>query len=321
MYDRILVPLDGSPFAEQVLPLAAALARRSGMTLELVQVQRSHPVGYVQDTMLAALGIDAREREASAAYLDGVARRLSEDAGLVVRPTLLDAATPAEGICREAERTGATLLAMTTHGRTGLLRTVRGSVADGVLRHATLPVLLWRPGDPPPAPPTSPEHILATLDGSTWAETVLPVAAAIADAVGARLTLLRVVANVSAVAPAPVATIGGVPFAGLDYVPPVLDPHATRRAVDRAHGYLVHVADRIHADHPRLVVGTHALADDDAARTILRMLPEVHADVVAMSTHGRGTSRLIVGSTVDRVLRGRTGATLLVRPSLPVPRG
>ena len=321
MYDRIIVPLDGSPFAEQVLSLAAAIARRTGMALELVKVHHARPVGYAQDTMLAALDLDARDLELSAGYLARIARELGEGTGLAVRTSVLEDASPPVAICNEAERVGATLIAMATHGRTGLLRTVRGSVADGVLRHTTAPVLLWRVSEPPQPVPAAPAHVLVALDGSTWAEMVVPTAAVLARVLGARLSLVRVVAHVAAVLPAPVATIGDVPFAGPGWLPPEIDRAATQRAVERARGYLHHVVDRIHAEHPGLVVGVHAVADDDAAATILRLTSEVHADVVAMTTHARGASRFIVGSTVDKVLRGRAGVTLLVRPTAPTPRG
>jgi nucleotide-binding universal stress UspA family protein len=69
------------------------------------------------------------------------------------------------------------------------------------------------------------------------------------------------------------------------------------------------------------VVGAHAVADDHVAATILRTAEDVHADLVALTTHARGSSRLVIGSTADEVLRGRTGATLVVRPTLPLARG
>ena len=322
MYDTIVVPMDGSPFAEQVLPLAATLARKCGMALELVKVHRTHGPGYGQDTMLAALELEGRDRALSGEYLQRTAARLADGDGIRVTRRVLDDPSPvAEAICGEAARVGASIIAMTTHGRTGLLRTVRGSVADGVLKHTTLPVLLWRPApDAPSAPATVPTHVLVALDGSTWAEMVLPAAAALASVVGARLTLLKVVARVIAMVPATAAMLGELPFVGAGTAAPMIDDDATRRAVERARGYVEHVLERVRLEHPELVVAGQVLTDDHASDAILRMARDLGADLVAMTTHGRGTSRLVLGSTVDRVLSGRTGAMLVVRPTLPIPR-
>ena len=318
MYDTILVPLDGSPFAEQVLPLAATIARRAGMCLDLVKVHRSHPVGYAQDTMLAALDVDGRSRALSGAYLERVAERIDEKLHVVRR--LVDDPSPVpEVICGEAARGGAAMIAMTTHGRTGLLRMLRGSVADGVLRHATVPVLLWRASDEPVRPIVAPTHVLVALDGSTWAEMVLPAAAALASTLGARLTLLEVVASIPAIIPELVPVPAEVPYVGPGYTAAMVDVEATRRAVERAQAYVSHVVERVRSEHPELNVGCRVLNEDHAAPAIVRMARDIGADLVAMSTHGRGASRLVVGSTVDGVLDRQSGALLLVRPTVPVP--
>ena len=322
MYDTILVPLDGSPFAEQVLPLAATIARRAGMCLDLVKVHRSHPVGYAQDTMLAALDVEGRSRALAGAYLERVAERI-DDRLHVVRRLVDDPSPVPEVICGEAARGAAAMIAMTTHGRTGLLRLLRGSVADGVLRHATVPVLLWRSSDePPPAPTGPPTHVLVALDGSTWAEMVLPAAAALARTLGARLTLLEVVANIPAIVPELVPVPAEVPYVGAGYTTAAMvDREATRRAVERAQAYVGHVMARVRSEHPDLVVSCHVLNEDHPAPAIVRMAHDIGADLIAMSTHGRGASRLVVGSTVDGVLDRQSGALLLVRPTVPVPRG
>jgi nucleotide-binding universal stress UspA family protein len=320
MHDTILVPLDGSPFAEQVLPLAATVARRSGLTLELVKAHRPRPVGYAQDTMLQALDVTARERAFASEYLRRTAHRVGESADIrVVTRSIFDPAPTAEAICAEAERVNAAMIAMTTHGRTGLLRMVRGSVADGVLRHATIPVLLLRSGDESP-PATAPRHVLVALDGSTWAEMVLPAATALASALEARVTLLEVVANVQAVVPEAIPVPAEVPYGGAGYTMLVVDEPATRRAIERATGYVGRMVERVRRAHPQLLVAGRVENDDHAAPAIVKVAAEVGADLVAMATHGRGSSRLLVGSTVDGVLGHRVGATLLVRPTTPMPR-
>jgi nucleotide-binding universal stress UspA family protein len=144
---RILVPLDGSPLAEQALPLASWLAQRAGATLILLQ-----SIGWAKAAIAdypqffaAGLGADRlleQAEENARAYLVQVGRRL-EAQGLTVQvETRLDPA--AEAILSGALEAQADLIVMNTHGRGGLGRWVYGSVADRVMRQATLPVLLVR---------------------------------------------------------------------------------------------------------------------------------------------------------------------------------
>lgn len=322
MYDRIIVPLDGSPFAEQALPLAATIARRAGGVLTLVRVHVPPPApGPGQDASLASFDLDAADRASTGEYLQRMAAHTGEGAALRTGTTLVDASTPAEAICREAAETGAAMIVMSTHGRTGVRRALLGSVADGVLRRATVPVLLWHPADVPSPEVPALEHVLVALDGSTWAEQAVPPAAALAEALGARLTLARVVAHVVRPVATELAAISATPYAGVTYVPPEVDYEATMRELERSRGYLAKLAERVRASHRALPVGVQAVTGEDPGAVVARLAGEVHADVVALATHGRGASRLVVGSTVDHVLRARRGATLVVRPSLPDARG
>jgi nucleotide-binding universal stress UspA family protein len=151
MYKRIVVTLDGSELAERVLPHALSLARCYGSTVELVRAY-SPPASVLSASAATALPgtgplvdpgptIEAGERDADA-YLDDVASQLAAE-GIAVEHRRLDG--PAgESIVAEARRIGADLIAMTTHGRSGLGRVVMGSVADEVVRTAPCPVLLVR---------------------------------------------------------------------------------------------------------------------------------------------------------------------------------
>jgi nucleotide-binding universal stress UspA family protein len=151
-YQRILVPLDGSPEAETVLPHARSMARRFGATLELVRAYAP------TTTLIAAAAASAMPgggplvdtaaymtagREEAETYLEQVDRRLRRQ-GLKVEHRQLDG-SPGESIVAEAERSGADMIAMSTHARAGLDRLVHGSVASYVSHHASCPVLLVRP--------------------------------------------------------------------------------------------------------------------------------------------------------------------------------
>ena len=141
----ILVPLDGSAFAEQALPLAQQLAQASNATLVLVAAVP--PIG---DMGLALAGVepmwmladsyatDDREKD----YLNNIAQRVRATGITVHTCCMWDA--PAQAILRTSTEEGADLVVMTTHGRTGVQRLWLGSVAHKVLHAADVPVLLVR---------------------------------------------------------------------------------------------------------------------------------------------------------------------------------
>jgi nucleotide-binding universal stress UspA family protein len=147
-YRTIMVPLDGSRFAEQALDEAQVLAAQFNATLLLVSVVP--PFDYVENTVETAaipLWVDNAEDEPAASmvrYLSGVAQRL-QDKGLKVQPEVVPG-NPAEEILRRSEAGKADLVVMASHGRTGLQRLWLGSVAMKVVHAAKTPVLLVRVG-------------------------------------------------------------------------------------------------------------------------------------------------------------------------------
>jgi len=147
MYERILTALDGSELAERILPHVEALALKFGASVVLVRAvpvmeqtvraQAGLAAGYVDPTPV----IEADRREA-AQYLERIAERLIGGGLAVVWKQPEGSA--AEAILEHARGSSADLIALTTHGRSGLGRVVFGSVADDVLRRAPCPVLLVR---------------------------------------------------------------------------------------------------------------------------------------------------------------------------------
>lgn len=155
MVERILVALDGSELAEQVLPLVEELALKLGARVELMRAVTSDvqafretlPTGTSYQNPELALDVAAQRVEAETrsaeSYLEGVRGRLAS-AGVDVQTLVLQGpAGPA--IVRRARESGASLIALATHGRGGLGRLVFGSVADEVLRESDVPLLLVRP--------------------------------------------------------------------------------------------------------------------------------------------------------------------------------
>jgi len=140
---RIVVPLDASPVAESVLPVVADLARAGGGSIRLLRVEPlpdncvdadGRVVAYADQEMarLEAEGLD---------YLRTVAARL----GGIPIESCVRFGDPLTEILKEADAFNADLIAVTTAGRSGLGRTVLGSVAERVFRKAETPVLLYRP--------------------------------------------------------------------------------------------------------------------------------------------------------------------------------
>lgn len=151
MYERVLIPLDGSELAETILPFAERVA--GPLDAEVVLLSVVEPISAVAGLAAdRAVGPDAlllRQLEAKK-YLGEVARRL-EAKGVRVR-TLLGLGMPAGEIAEVAKAEKADLIAMTTHGRSGLRRALFGSVAEEVLRSAGVPVLMIRTTAATPAP-------------------------------------------------------------------------------------------------------------------------------------------------------------------------
>ena len=144
MYNTILVPLDGSKRAEAILPHVEDLAQRYDATVVLFQVVEEVPTAASldwADVDLFRQELD-RRTEVANAYLTGVQQRLDEE-GIDARIVVVEGRV-VNGIIRAAEHEGADLIAIASHGRSGLRRVFYGSVAAGVLHRVDRPLLLVR---------------------------------------------------------------------------------------------------------------------------------------------------------------------------------
>lgn len=150
MYERILVPLDGSKVGEAALPevkeLAMKLAPRTEVAIILLQVITDITFDYLSDVKGAQLPHTEADlknlKNASQQYLDKIAESLRGE-GLKVT-TMISEGHTAEEITKAAETTNANLIAMSTHGRSGIRRWALGSVTDKVLHESAIPVLTVR---------------------------------------------------------------------------------------------------------------------------------------------------------------------------------
>jgi len=147
MYQKILVPLDGSQMSEAVLPSVREIAQRFGAEVILFQSvnpsldrvafpDENWPVIYLEQEL-------GRVQLEAEIYLRRVARELEAE-GIEVR-VVIGLGGPADSILRTAEKDHADIIAMSTHGLSGLGRLLHGSVATRVLRNTIKPVVLVRP--------------------------------------------------------------------------------------------------------------------------------------------------------------------------------
>ncbi|MBI4637741.1 MAG: universal stress protein [Candidatus Rokubacteria bacterium] len=142
MYKRVLIPLDGSPLAEAILPFIVDIAGPLDLDVVLLRVVHPIPPEVIEGSRHVVLeDVEARLRDARA-YLAPVASELTTK-GVRVRAEVRRG-EPVTEIVAGAHETGADLIAMTTHGRSGLGRLLFGSVAEAVLRQAETPVFLMR---------------------------------------------------------------------------------------------------------------------------------------------------------------------------------
>lgn len=312
MYTRIFIPLDGSARSESVLPTAARLAHASGGTLILFQVY-----GTIVDDLPLSRYEQAAAR--SLAYLRETATRYhltdlpleTETLGGAVAQTILDA----------VQEYQADLIVMSSHGRSGLKRWALGSVAEHVVRHASIPVLVLheRMARLPEADRTHPLHTLVALDGSPLAEQALEPALQLTSALAQPgpgvLHLVRVI--VPALAQHPKQTAS-----------PLQNQSQEQMQQDAA-AYLQAVAEQVQAHTPsHLHITWSTITAEDIALALIGeasgMTPDEARDagqhggasLIALATHGRGRlERWRLGSIAARVLEGTERPLLLVHPS------
>lgn len=344
MYRKILVPLDGSALAEEVLDYVRALADCTGAEVVLLRATpvptymptRPEPVGASHASIhldpVARVGMyptmggpnDStrvqRAVEAVERYLVSVDDKLKA-AGLRTR-VITRPGPVADAILDTADTLGADLIAMSTHGRGGLRRFLLGSVTTQVIQHARIPVLLRRAGSQILVPTSPIRHILVALDGSPHAALVLPHVGELAKCAKARVTLLRVVERTATES---LDDEADLLMAALSSIPPVrpapqVDDETDlagqdlrSHRLDEAQSYLDSVAHDVAAwDVPVDTV----VQTGDPAEAILDLAKAAQADVVAMATHGLGgVRRFLLGSVADKVLRHASALALLVRPA------
>lgn len=146
---RILVPLDGSVFGEAALPCAEELARVSKAEIILMQSVAPHrleiDLAETRSPHLSKLSEEYLEvaRASARDYLAGIEKKLAQNG--IAAHSVVEVGPPAESIVACAKKNAVDIIALSTHGRSGLSQLMMGSVANKVLHYAEVPVLLVRP--------------------------------------------------------------------------------------------------------------------------------------------------------------------------------
>lgn len=302
MLGTVLVPLDGSKFAEAALPVAARLVRGAQGRLHIfVAHQPVVPVVGMWEMVGPPDQLNEEQRRRESAYLAETAAALGQVGDGPVRTHHADGRA-GEAICEEAGRVGADLIVMSTHGRGALGRMWLGSVADYVIRHTSVPVLLVHPpkaGEP--GPELAIRGILAPVDLSAESEAVLESVLTFTRLTQAHVTLFHVV-----------QPFFGVAEPTLPYPAPV-DPAIIERMRDDAGDRLERLAERYR--HAGMGISTRVVVGPSAAGGVLDALEEPGFDMVAMTTHGaRGVRRFLLGGVTDKVVRAARKPVLVFRP-------
>jgi len=144
MYQKILVPLDGSKRAERILPHAESLATSYGATVILLRVVQMLIIGdgYKNIQYEESMATSTQAIKEAEAYLDELAGRLRKKGLKVEKITQFGPVV--ETILDNAEKKNVDLIAMASHGRTGIPRVFYGSIAAGVIHSIDRPLLVIR---------------------------------------------------------------------------------------------------------------------------------------------------------------------------------
>ncbi len=308
MYRKILVPLDGSSFGEQALPLAISLAKRSGADLQLVHAHRPLEATYAELQIFDET-LEAELRGKEQEYLNIMQKRVQPLLDTKVGITFLEGDV-SRVLCESTKALGADLMVATTHARGPFARFWLGSVADELARSVPIPLILVHPSDRPPPLGADVvfQHILVALDGTPLSEMILSPSLELAKAMRADLTLLRVVRPVLPVTL--VSEPGMFGDVATHMVQRIEEAQASVR--DEATQYLEKTAAPLRAQG--LEVKTLVSVEDQPAAAILEQA-KGNIDLIALETHGRrGLSRIFLGSVADKVVRSSQLPVLIHHP-------
>ncbi len=296
MYERILVPLDGSELAQIALPYAEKLARALGSRIILIYVSELTEDHYNHMHQFYLRQMVETTKQDAEAFPD------KQGLGTIKVESAILVGDPADQILGYAEKQDIGLIVMSTHGRSGIKRWAMGSVADKVLRAAKQPVALIRAkGARPDMVGERPllSRIIVALDGSKESKAVIHYIEELASKLQSEVILLQVI-----VPEHHIYATGGAEYG-------VYNEQQLESMKKLGRASLEEIVTGLKQK------GISARAEillGPAAETIINFADQIHATLVAMTTHGRsGVSRWARGSVAERVLQAGNTPLLLVR--------
>ncbi len=300
MYEKILVPLDGSELAEVALPYAEELAGKMGSEITLVHVCESAdcPNRHLHEYYMQKITHDTANNAKK-----HLGKLVAKDINEIKVESLILIGDPAEEIGTHADKESVDMIVIATHGVSGLKRWTLGSVANKTVRSTTRPIVLIRSrgARPDVREQGALRKILVPLDGSKGSEMAISHVEELSLKLAAEVVLLRVVAPCYHI-----ECSGDMGFSQVCYSHQEMNK-ITATAEEYLHGISESLKTKSITVERKIGVG-------DAAEVIIDFAKEINADLVAMSTHGRsGISRLAFGSVADKVLHHGNTPLMLVR--------
>jgi nucleotide-binding universal stress UspA family protein len=308
MFQNILVPLDGSELAECALTYVESIVA-GGKVKKVILVRVVEPVhlpGYMgsdsgdlfteKDAKEAEKKIEAAAQGEAKSYLDELVDRLQFD-NVTVQKDVIGGKT-AESLIDYAEKHKIDLIALATHGRSGISRWMMGSTASRVLRLSKVPILMIRASDHDNTcePPGAIKKILLPLDGSRAGDAAIPHAKSLANSLNAELVLIHVLEE---------GAIAEMPSAAMMERKDILKTSMSN--------YLNKKMESFKEEGLQASVMIEG-GFGSAANHIIDFAEANDVGLIAMSTHGRsGIGRWIFGSVTDKVLHAGHTALLVVR--------
>ena len=285
MFEKILVPLDGSELAKQVFGCVSDLARAFNPEVVLAGICEPH---------------ETEREQACRLYINDEARRLSSSVTLpsLKLKTVVLSGRPAELILDYAEKNGIGLIIISSHGRSGIRPWSLGSTANKVLHKVGVPLIMVRATQPPAVPPSIFSRILVPLDGSERGEAILPYVAEIHRRMASEVILFRVVEPGKHM-----RSVGG-----LDYI--TFKDRDLANTRKEALAYLKKTVAVVAPDGEGVKTEVRV---GDSAEEIINYCGETGCTLVAMPSHGHsGIESWLYGSVTYKVLQAGKEAVMLV---------
>jgi nucleotide-binding universal stress UspA family protein len=282
----ILLPIDGSAAATAIIPQLELFLSRINPEVTVLEVIDTLATDYAED----AADEKRRDIDRAREEADKVVEKLVAD-GLRAHARVTPGPAAAT-ILEVAEREQVSLIAMATHGRTGLPRWTLGSVTEKVLRASKVPMLIMRSFEGDGDSPTIQEaqqtfgHILVPIDGSEESLDIVPLVSELAKRSEARVTVVHFVSQ-----------------------------YINKAAMQTAQGHLVNAYAAFTKEGTTIDT---ELRHGDPAVGILDYATKADEtsdiDLIAMSTHGRsGIARWMLGSVTEKVVRHAKLPMLVMR--------